>query len=61
VVGQSGDIRGLFVSLVEGKAICLARETIEGLSALCGELQFQILSRRSETFKTTPTYQFGLA
>jgi hypothetical protein len=47
----------LFVSEVHGDAIELTTENIGGLSALCDEFQFRALSRRLETFKSTPTYR----
>jgi hypothetical protein len=39
-VRQSGDILHLFVSAVQGQAIGLASETVQGFSVICSEFQF---------------------
>jgi hypothetical protein len=50
-----GDVLRLFSSAVNGEAIELTNENIEGFSALCREFQFGSLSRRLDSFKNTPT------
>jgi hypothetical protein len=53
----TGDVPRFFVSAVNGEEIGFANESIERLSALCGEFQFPSPSRRLGVFKNTPTYR----
>jgi hypothetical protein len=54
------DILRMFVSAIEGEALKLTNENIEGLSALCDEFQFESFSHRLESFKNTPDYRLSL-
>jgi hypothetical protein len=55
----TGDVLDLLASAIPGEAIGLASEDIEGLSALCGKLQFRSLPQFVEAIKNTTHYRLG--
>jgi hypothetical protein len=53
----TADVLQLFVSAINGEAIELTNENIDGLSALCDEFKFNSLSQCVESFKNSPIYR----